>query len=1326
MKLHRILFRPLFGVLTAALLLFGQASQVRADVKISECMAVNDSVLQDEDLEYSDWIELYNASGSAVDLTGWHLTDSKSDLVKWTFPATNLPAGDFLIVFASGKDKTATNLHANFSLSSSGEYLALVHPDGTNVEHELRGVPDQFPDISYGIQTHGTNPTLRAGQAGYLISHTPGAANTRLPATHPVYSDDSVAQIELEMSSSTWDWLHWGSPDTTTFRSINVRFRHGDIDITVTNVGIQCRGNTSLTEKPRNFNVAFNAFVPGQRLLGLERLNLNANVHEPSMARPKLVKDLHQAADLPVPYGNHVAVVIADSESSYSFFDAVRNNTQPVDDVLLKQRFDTSRGNLYKCLYKDGTPASLEYLGPTGTSYSAYPETYKLRYNGTGDDSYDDLADFISVITQTSDTDFPNAIMETFDVDAFLKRLALDVLTANWDSYWGNGNNYHLFFDPDSRRWSYIPYDFDNVIGISWDYGNINWATCDIYNWPQLYANAPLVERLMDVPEFNNRYSYYMKEMLDDFYTNSTITPAVFHTRSILTNALPFDSGSITNMKEEDRANYSSENPYWSYDNFFWSYKNAQWDWNDHTKYGSYRDWGVTNFTQVRRDSALSQLGTISNIAPVLSEFKMKPSLPRTNDIIEVSIEAFDDSAVTQVSFIYTFDSGPTQTVEMALQTDGSYETNLPAFGTNGTLQYLVSATDDSGQTSTHPYGGSDYAASVEIESDSLNLIFSEIHYHPVDPTPSEIGAGFLDADDFEYVELHNIGDSPMDLTGFSIRDGITSLLPSVNLTNGEYAVVVADTNAFRSRHTNEDIRILGTFVGKLSNGGETIDLEDPQGGVVLSVKYSDSGSWPGRADGDGSSLEVENLLLDITDSRNWRSSSEYGGTPGTAGTGPDNRIVINEVLSHTDAPLCDSIELFNTTDAAIDISGWALSDATTNYTKYVISNGTVLAAASYIVFNETNHFNTSLGVNSNDFALDGAHGDDVFLMETDVQGEPIRFVDRVEFGATANGESFGRWPNGSGRLVPMSSRTFAASNSGPRVGPLLINEIMYNHSTSNDSLEFVEILNPTALPVNLTRWELDGGVDYTFASNTTLAAGETLTLIPFNPENPSNSIRLATFRSTYGLSTNVPLLGGYSGWLDNGGERLRLLRPDEPPIEEPTFYPMLLEDETGYDDDAPWPLTADAGGASLTRLGTNSWGDAFASWMATDPPTPGSVSAPLSDYQVWVSANGIQDLFSTNPATGVSYAEEYLLETNAAACLQLNGPASDAYLYILLPMLEYGISNRIEISTNIVNSASWRDPAPEELTFISNHTYRVNSPTGIPFFIRTQLIPVQ
>src|SRR4029077_19407807 len=76
-----------------------------AAVLITEFLAHNDGLLQDEDLESPDWIEIYNGGGAPVNLGGWHLTDEPGNLTKWTFPATNLAAGARLVVFASGKNR---------------------------------------------------------------------------------------------------------------------------------------------------------------------------------------------------------------------------------------------------------------------------------------------------------------------------------------------------------------------------------------------------------------------------------------------------------------------------------------------------------------------------------------------------------------------------------------------------------------------------------------------------------------------------------------------------------------------------------------------------------------------------------------------------------------------------------------------------------------------------------------------------------------------------------------------------------------------------------------------------------------------------------------------------------------------------------------------------------------------------------------------------------------------------------------------------------------------------------------------------------------------
>ena len=194
-----------------------------------------------------------------------------------------------------------------------------------------------------------------------------------------------------------------------------------------------------------------------------------------------------------------------------------------------------------------------------------------------------------------------------------------------------------------------------------------------------------------------------------------------------------------------------------------------------------------------------------------------------------------------------------------------------------------------------------------------------------------------------------------------------------------------------------------------------------------------------------------------------------------------------------------------------------------------------------------------------------------------------------------------------------MSGRTLGGPNSGPRVGPVVVSELMYNPPGSDadpalDSREFVEIYNPTGQTVNLTHWTLAGGVSFSFAADTLLQSHEALVILPFDPATPANAAKLADFRTAYGIDQSVRLVGGYQGSLSNGGETVRLTRPDGPPLGEPTFYPPLLEDEVNYDDAFPWPTAADGQGSSLARLTPTGWGNDWASWRA-EAPSPGTAA---------------------------------------------------------------------------------------------------------------------
>ena len=136
----------------AVLLSFASLSQAQQSVIISEFLADNSGGLTDEDGDSPDWIELYNSGTTLVNLAGWYLTDDTNDLVKWSFPATNIAASSFMTVFASGKDRRAPGapLHTSFAIDAGGGYLALVRPDGVTIATEFH-YPAQRANFSYGL-----------------------------------------------------------------------------------------------------------------------------------------------------------------------------------------------------------------------------------------------------------------------------------------------------------------------------------------------------------------------------------------------------------------------------------------------------------------------------------------------------------------------------------------------------------------------------------------------------------------------------------------------------------------------------------------------------------------------------------------------------------------------------------------------------------------------------------------------------------------------------------------------------------------------------------------------------------------------------------------------------------------------------------------------------------------------------------------------------------------------------------------------------------------------------------------------------------------------
>jgi hypothetical protein len=474
--------------------------------------------------------------------------------------------------------------------------------------------------------------------------------------------------------------------------------------------------------------------------------------------------------------------------------------------------------------------------------------------------------------------------------------------------------------------------------------------------------------------------------------------------------------------------------------------------------------------------------------------------------------------------------------------------------------------------------------------SRGAGVVFSEIMYHPVDGVTNIVDGG-----EYEFIELWNAGAVPVPLQNASFTKGITyTFTTATNLAAGQYLVVVKNRTAFTNRYPAVSNLAPGAYTGSLANDGEKVTLKDAAGNTLYSATYGTSDGWPTWPDGAGCSLVLKDPGGNPDDPATWGASAQYNGTPGATGGCATVDIVINEVLLHTDLPQMDMIELMNVSTGSISLKGWYLSDDPAIRKKYQITNTVPVAAGGYITFAQNQFGNYGAPGLNIPFALSEL-GDQVFLTAADTQSNLTRNVDIVTVEASDNGVSFGRYPDGSGALVPMDALSLGSSNGWPKVGPVVISEIMYHSPADLPVDEYVELLNVSGGTVWLYDtnagfeshpWVLDGGIQYAFPPQMTLAAGQRVLVVGTNE---------SAFRARHSVDTNVVVLGPWTGQLSNAGESVRLYKP---PVRETNTTVMVPVDRVDYDDAAPWPTAPDGDGPSLERVVATNYGNTAANWF--------------------------------------------------------------------------------------------------------------------------------
>ena len=1308
-----------------------------AGLLLNEFLADNDGAIRDEDGTDSDWIEIHNSSKQPAPMSGWFLTDDPEQPRKWSFPGVTIPAGGYLIVFASEKNRTNTSqpLHTNFRLSNGGEFLALVNPSGEVESGFAPAYPPQRRGVSYG------RPPGAPLSAGYFTKPTPRAINT---SGGPGFAPDigfsergrnftGSIQVTLKPTASIPDTvirytldgslptegstLYSGPIDLTSTRQLRARaFTPGllpgtprsemycrldgtiptftsDLPVMVIHnfgkgtppaTGQQpaylqvfepISGTTSLTNLP-SLTSRVGIGARGSSTLGYPKVSMNLELRDEFDADDKHpLLGLPADADWVLYAPNNFEPILIHNPLAHRLSRDIgrySSRTRFVEVYLVTDSAEGSvRTTTYNGIYvleervsRGPDRVDVDKLEPENNTVPSVTGGYLLKVDrgGPGESGFSGARQgIIYVDPSEEEIRLPERAAQRQYLQTYFKAFETALYGANWKnptngyrSFIDEGAwvDYHLLnvvtFNVDALRLStyfYKPREGKLTFGPLWDFDRtLNstdgrdanpriWASTggtDFFNettqmwWGRLFTDIDFYQRWID------RYQSLRQTHLATTNLHRLVDLLANEVRA----AQPREQ---SRWKVIPRGGFQGE-------------------------INSLKTW-------------LSNRVTFMD-----SQFVQPPTFSVPEGRFDGELLLVELSTKSAGTLYYTLDGTDPRLPGGDVSPSALAYGGTPlAIRSNARFVARVLNTAHTARTgSFNPPLVAKWSGPTTATyfNQIPKLLLTEIHFHPLELPPGSLWSG----EQFEFLEFLNPSPDPLNLVGIRIEGGIdytfTTASAVTELAPGQRVLLVRSRAVFESRYPGVS-GIAGEFTGALDNAANTVRILGRNRETISEVRYSDS--WAPLSDGFGFSLvlrDENSQPADIGTGEHWRLSTQVGGSPGAADPAPTPfpSVWISEILTHTDPPLADSVELHNGGSQPADVGGWWLTDDFNEPRKYRIPAGTMIPPGGFWVVTEE-----ALRPGPTGFSL-SALGDGIHLFSADASGELTGYTRGKSFGPTFNGQSLGWIETSDGRdhWVPQSQRSLGQPNPRPAVSPLAITEIHYGPAAvrpqGSQLDEFIEVRNTTRLPLLLgdpanldRRWRMNGAVEFTFPAGALLNPGAFGLIVSFDP---TIEIGLAdSFRSRFGVPTEVPLWGPWNGALNNAGDTLEVQQPDDPipsPAPNAGYVAFVTWESVRYRAGAPWPSFVEGTGNSLQRLRSRSFAGEPVNWESA-PPTAGRINGALDTLDAepdqdgdqlpddWEKANGfdVASGIGLNGASGDpdsdgrTNLEEYLAGTN-------------------------------------------------------------------------------